>query len=96
MIPGFNMQGGCLEVSGSRVNDDLIADALVLLPANRPPARISMNVYALGNLLRLRSASDPAGVRAPVPTEAFGVPIVVRQGLGKVDVVSGMERGVSI
>ena len=66
-----------VETGGSLLNDDLIARAINLHPANRRPTIIAMNRDAERQLRESRTATNATGAPAPFATEAFGIPIVV-------------------
>ena len=66
-----------VETGASLLNDDLIARAINLHPANRRPTLIAMNRDAERQLRESRTATNATGAPAPFATEAFGIPIVV-------------------
>ena len=66
-----------VETGGSLLNDDLIAQAISLHPANRKPTLIAMNRDAERQLRESRTATNATGAPAPFASEAFGIPIVV-------------------
>jgi len=73
--------------STSAFDDEKIAAALSLFPASKMPNVCVMNRNALQLLRRSRGAYSPTGAPAPFPTEVFGVPIVVTDGLVSTEAV---------
>lgn len=69
------------EETNCGLDDDLIAEALGLFPADRPPTHIVMNRRSLRQLQQSRTATNATGAPAPFPTEAFNVPIIVTDAL---------------
>lgn len=78
--------------SGKGLTDSLIADALAKFPVGKQPTHIFMNRRSRAQLQKARTVTlfggpgpaKPAGsveIIAPVPTEAFGVPIIVTDNI---------------
>lgn len=67
--------------TGHTLTDDLISAAIALAPVGRPFNMIAMNRVALKELQQSRTATNPTGAPAPFPTEAFGIPIIVTDGI---------------
>jgi len=67
--------------SDDLLTDDLLSQGIMKFPASRPPNMICMNRTSLAELQQSRTATNPTGAPAPFPVEAFGVPIVVTDGL---------------
>ena len=63
--------------TGKGLTDLLIADLLSRFPASRPPTELVMNRRSLMQLQKSRTATNATGAPAPIPTESFGVPIIV-------------------
>lgn len=62
--------------SGKGLTDLLIAQALALFPSSEGPTLMAMNRRSLEQLRKSRTATNATGAPAPIPTDAFGVPIV--------------------
>lgn len=67
--------------TGKTLTDALIYDALATFPANKLPSVIAMNRRSLGQLRKSRTATNPTGAPAPIPTEVEGIPIVVTDAI---------------
>jgi hypothetical protein len=63
------------------LDDDMISDLLSKFPAGREPNLLVMNRTSRKQLQQSRTATNQTGAPAPFPTEAFGVPIVVTEGI---------------
>ena len=63
------------------LDDDLIAAAIALFPAGRQPTHIVMSRRQLRRLQNSRTATNSTGAPAPFPQEAFGIPIIVTDGI---------------
>lgn len=74
-----------LDAGSNTLNDDRIASALSEFPSSRPPNLIVMNRRSLGQLRASRTATNVTGAPAPFPAEAFGIPIIVTDGLGNAE-----------
>lgn len=61
--------------AGKGLTDALIADALAKFPAGIRPDVMFMTPRSLSQLQKSRTATNATGAPAPIPTEAFGVPI---------------------
>lgn len=68
--------------SGKGLNDAKIAAALALFPASRQPNLIVMGRRSRSQLQASRTATNMTGAPAPIPDEAFGIPIVVTDAIG--------------
>ena len=62
--------------SGKGLTDDLIAELLSLFPTDRQPNVLLVNRRSLFQLRASRTATNPTGAPAPIPSEAFGIEIV--------------------
>lgn len=69
------------EDSGKGLTDDLIASAMELFPSSYGPTFIACNRRSLRQLQSSRTATNPTGAPAPFPQDAFGVPIIVTDGI---------------
>lgn len=69
------------EDSGKGLTDDLIADALSKFEVGIVPDMILMTRRSHKQLQNSRTATNPTGAPAPFPTEAFGVPIKLTDGI---------------
>jgi len=67
--------------AGKGLTDDLISSALALFPAGTSPDIILMNRRSRRQLQQSRVAVNPTGAPAPVPSEAFNVPIGVTDAI---------------
>jgi len=63
--------------SDDLLDDDLLAEGISKFAASRQPNMIVMNRTSLMELRKSRTATNPTGMPAPFPVEAFGIPIVV-------------------
>lgn len=63
------------------LDDDMLSSLLAKFPAARQPNLFVMNRTSRKNLQQSRTATNATGAPAPVPTEAFGVPIVVTDAI---------------
>ena len=68
--------------SDDLLTDTLIESALSKFPAGHTPNMIVMNRTARSELWSQRTATNPTGAPALIPTEAFGIPIVISETLG--------------
>ena len=91
MLGWFNVQVGS-KYDGARIvnldgttghvlTDDLIAEAAVKAKVGLPYNMIVMSRTSLLELQKSRTAVNPTGAPAPFPADAFGIPIVVSDGL---------------
>lgn len=69
------------------LDDDDIAEALSLFPASRQPNVIVMNRKSLKLLRKSRSSYSPTGAPPPIPTEVFGIPIIVTDAITSTEAV---------
>lgn len=67
--------------SGKGLTDDLVASALEKFPANVFPDVMFCTRRSLGQLQRSRTATNPTGHPAPIPTESHNVPIAVTDSI---------------
>ena len=65
-----------LDAGANGLDDDKISDLLSLYPADRPCTHLVMNRRSRKQLQQSRTATNPTGMPAPFPTEAFGIPII--------------------
>ena len=70
-----------VETGGAVLNDDLLAQAINLHPANRRPTMICMNRDAERQLRESRTATNPTGAPAPFAESAFGIQIIVTDSI---------------
>ena len=73
------------EDSGKSLSDSLLADLLGIFPAGRGPSYLVMSRRSLKQLQKSRTATNATGAPAPFPSEAFGVPIIVSDGVSDVE-----------
>lgn len=66
---------------GKTLTDAMIADLLSKFEAGVVPDRLFMNRRSLKQLRASRTATNPTGSPAPFPTESFGIPIEVTDGI---------------
>ena len=71
--------------SGKGLTDALIASAIEQFPAARGPSVIAMNRRSLSQLQSSRTATNATGQPAPFPAEAFGIPVVVTDGISSTE-----------
>ena len=69
------------EDSGKALTDDLISTLLSKFPTGRGPNMLLMTRRSLQQLQASRTATNTTGAPAPMPSEAFGVPIVTSEQL---------------
>ena len=67
--------------SGKGLTDSLLSQLLEKFPVGMKPDMWLMNRRSLGQLQRSRTATSPSGAPAPVPEEAFGIPIQVTDAI---------------
>lgn len=67
--------------SGATLSDDHLAELLGIFPAGGGPSMLVMSRRSLKQLQKSRTATNATGAPAPFPSEAFGVPIVVSDGV---------------
>jgi hypothetical protein len=67
--------------NGKTLTDDMISELLALFPASRQPNLLVMSRRSRKQLQQSRTATNATGAPAPIPTEAFGVPIIVTDGM---------------
>ena len=77
----YNLDG----TSDDVLTDDLISSAISLFPAGKQPTHIFMDRTSLKELQQSRTATNVTGAPAPFPSESFGIPIVVSDGVGATD-----------
>lgn len=68
--------------SDDLLTDDLMMEALSLFPAGHNPNMIVMNRTARLELQKSRSATNPTGQPAPLPTMFENIPIMISESLG--------------
>lgn len=73
--------------SGAQLTDDDISDLLGQFPAGMGPDVLVMSRQSLKQLQQSRTATNTTGAPAPFPTEAFGVPILVTDGVVNTEAV---------
>ena len=67
--------------SGCTLTDEMISEALALFPVGYEPDVMFMTRRSRAQLRKSRTATNPTGQPAPIPEEAFGVPIAVTDGI---------------
>jgi hypothetical protein len=67
--------------SDHTLDDDMLAELLAKFPASRQPNLFVMNRTSRKNLQKSRTATNSTGAPAPVPTEAFNIPIVATDAI---------------
>jgi hypothetical protein len=67
--------------TGHKLTDALIAEGLSKFKAGKGPNLIAMSRTSLFELHTSRTAVNPTGSAAPIPTEAYGIPIVVTDSI---------------
>lgn len=63
--------------AANKLTDTLLAQLLAKFPAGRSPSFFLMNRQSLFQLQASRTATSPTGEPAPIPSQAFNIPIVV-------------------
>lgn len=76
-----------IEPGTAELTDDLIATAIAKHPTGQKPNVIVANRAAVESLRKGRTATNATGVPAPIPEDAFGIPIVETDGLTQVEAV---------
>ena len=74
-----------IDAGSNKVDDDLLFDGLELFPVSRPPTHVVMNKRSLHQLRDSRTATNPTGAPAPVPTEWNGIPVITTEALGNAE-----------
>lgn len=69
------------EDSGKGLDDDKLSDLLSKFPVGHKPDAFFMSRRSLKQLQQSRTATNSTGAPAPIPTEAFGVPIQVTDSI---------------
>lgn len=67
--------------SGKGLTDALISQLLEKFPVGHEPDLLLMSRRSRGQLQRSRTATNPTGAPAPIPTESFGIPIQVTDSI---------------
>lgn len=67
------------EDSGKGLTDARLAELLSLFPAGRLPNFFAMSRRSLFQLQSSRTATNATGAPSPIPTDAFGIPIIVSE-----------------
>jgi len=73
------------EDSGKGLTDALIANFLSAFPSGKMPDFLAMNRRSVFQLQASRTATNATGAPAPIPMEAFGVPIIVTDAITSVE-----------
>ncbi len=76
-----------LGASANKLTDALLATLLAKFPSGRPPNFWLMNRQSLFQLQASRTATSETGKPAPIPEEAFNIPIVVSDGVVSTEAV---------
>lgn len=69
------------EDSGKGLTDDLVAQLLADFPASKMPTHLVCNQRSREQLRKSRTATNATGTPAPIPTEVFGIPLVVTDAI---------------
>ncbi len=67
--------------AANKLTDALLAQLLAKFPVDKTPSMFVMNRQSLFQLQASRTATSATGQPAPIPAEAFNVPIVVSEGV---------------
>lgn len=67
--------------TGHTLTDALIAQALVKFRAGKMPNMIAMSRTSWSELQQSRTAVNPTGAPAPMPSDAYGIPIIVTDAI---------------
>ena len=67
--------------TGHTLTDNRLSSLLAKFPVGFRPSHFLMSRRSLMQLQQSRTATNPTGAPAPVPTEAFGVPIVATDSI---------------
>lgn len=79
--------------SGKGLTDDLVAAALELFPAGRPPTHVVMNKRSQEQLRASRTATNATGAPAPIPEDVFQIPIVTTDAIGNTEALLAAASG---
>lgn len=69
------------EDSGKGLTDARIAALLAKFPVGKAPTHLFCNRRSLEQLRASRTATNATGAPAPIPTEAFGIPLLVTDSI---------------
>lgn len=72
---------------GHTMNDDLAAAALSLFPAGKGPNAVVMSRRSRYQIQTSRTAVNPTGAPAPIPTDLFGVPVIVSEAVSNAETI---------
>ena len=70
-----------IDAGSNSLNDDMIYDAINKFAAGYGATHIYMNRRSLQQLRESRTTTNATGAPAPAPTDVFGLPIVVTEGI---------------
>jgi hypothetical protein len=76
-----------IDAGSNTLDDDLISSAIEAFPSAGPPTHLCMNRRSNGQLQRSRTATNATGAAAPFPESAFGIPIVLSDGVSNDETV---------
>lgn len=73
------------EDSGKGLTDDLLFEAYSLHPIGQKPTCVVLNRRSLEQLRNSRTATNPTGMPAPIPTDWNGLPLIVTDAIGNTE-----------
>lgn len=68
--------------SGKGLTDDRVAALLAEFPASKMPTHLVCSQRSREQLRASRTATNTTGAPAPIPTEVFGIPLIVTDAIG--------------
>lgn len=74
--------------SGKGLTDSLISQLLEKFPVGHQPDVLFMTRRSRGQLQRSRTATNPTGAPAPMPEEAFGIPIQITEAISNTELLA--------
>ncbi len=74
--------------SGKGLTDTLLGKAISILPVGYDPDYWFMTKRSREQLRASRTATNPTGAPAPLPTDAFGIPIIITDSLLNIESLS--------
>jgi hypothetical protein len=74
--------------AGKGLTDNLVSQLLEKFPVGFKPDVLLMGRRSLGQLQRSRTATNPTGAPAPIPTESQGIPIEVTDSIVNTEALS--------
>jgi hypothetical protein len=79
------------EQSNKGLTDALLGKLYSLFPVSRKPTKFVMSGRSQEQLRAARTATNPTGAEAPLPTEVFGVPIIVTDAVSNTEAIVAAE-----